>query len=874
MNWHQLTSDEVLDMLRTSRQGLSADEARRRLAEHGPNRLLEKGRKSPLAIFLGQFTDFMIIVLVAAAVVAGAVGDLTDTLAILTIVVLNALIGFVQEYRAEQAMAALKRMAALQAETLRGGARAVVPAEDLVPGDLVFLDAGRIVPADLRLLETARLRVDEAPLTGESEPVEKVTDPLADPAILPGERGNIAFSGTQVTYGRGTGVVVATGMATELGRIATLLQEEAGVKTPLQRRLATFGRRLSAAILLVCALLFAAGLLRGEEPLLMFMTAVALAVAAIPEALPAVITISLALGARKLAQRNALIRKLPAVEALGSVTCICSDKTGTLTRNRMTVEELHANYCLRGEEELPGCEVGSGAEELLYAAMALCNDAHMDGEGGLFGDPTETALLEAAAKHGVDVVSLRRERSRLWELPFDPERRCMTTFHDWDGEILSFTKGAPEVVLESTAASLSEQGVAGLDLERIGEINSRMAGDGLRVLAFAMRRWRALPADLPPAMAEKDLVLLGLAGLGDPPREEAFDAVRLCRNAGIMPVMITGDQPLTARNIARRLGILDDDDGAVLTGRELAGMSLAEFEQRVEEVRVYARVAPEQKLKIVKALQERGELVAMTGDGVNDAPALKRADIGIAMGITGTDVAREASHMVLLDDNFATIVNAVREGRRIYDNIRKFVRYLLTTNAGEIVTLTLAPFLGLPLPLLPVQILWINLMTDALPALALSLEPAERDIMQRPPRPPRESIFAHGLGVHAVWVGLLIGLLVLGTQWWTLTHGNPNWQTMTFSVLCFTQLFHVLAIRSERLSLFTIGILSNRPLLGAVLLSVVFQLAVVYLPFFNAVFTTTPLSFLEMVAAVAVSSLVFAAVETEKFLFRRGSAVN
>lgn len=869
MNWHQLTTDEVLDMLGTSRQGLSGDEARRRLAEHGSNRLREFGRKSPLALFLGQFTDFMIIVLIVAAIVSGIIGDLTDTLAIIIIVILNAVIGFIQEYRAEQAMAALKRMAALQAEVLREGAPSFVPAADIVPGDLVFLDAGRIVPADLRLLETVRLKVDEAPLTGESMPVEKMTAAVAEPSLPPGDRKNMAFSGTRVGYGRGCGVVVATGMATEVGKIASMLQEEEGVKTPLQRRLAAFGRWLSAAILLICALLFAAGLVRGEPPLLMFMTAVALAVAAIPEALPAVITVSLALGARKLALQNALIRKLPAVEALGSVTYICSDKTGTLTRNRMTVEELYAGGRLRKEGELRGDLGGGGAEELLYAAMVLCNDAHPDAAGGLSGDPTETALLDAAAARGYDSNAMRRSRPRLSELPFDAERRRMTTFHEWQGEILSFTKGAPEAVLERSSAVLDAKGMAELDRDIVDGVNARMARDGLRVLAVAMRRWETLPSDLTTDEAEEGLILLGLVGLGDPPREEAYDAVRLCRSAGITPVMITGDHPLTARNIARRLGIVDDDESTVLTGRELAELSLPEFEKRVEDVRVYARVAPEQKLKIVKALQDRGELVAMTGDGVNDAPALKRADIGVAMGITGTDVAREASSLVLLDDNFATIVNAVLEGRRIYDNIRKFVRYLLTTNSGEIITLTLAPFLGLPLPLLPVQILWINLMTDALPALALSLEPAERDVMARPPRPPRESIFAHGLGVHAVWVGILIGLLVLGTQGWSLAKGNSHWQTMTFSVLCFTQLFHVLAIRSERLSLFTIGILSNKPLLGAVLLSFIFQIAVIYLPFCNGVFATSPLSFPEIAAAIGVSSLVFVAVEVEKMVKRR-----
>ena len=885
MRWHQKKTDEVVEELRASLHGLSQEDVQKRLLEYGPNELKEKKKKTVFVMFLDQFKDFMILVLIAAAIISGLIGDPSDTIAIIVIVVLNAVIGFVQEYRAEKAMAALKKMAAPAALVLRDGAPANIPASELVPGDIVMLEAGKVVPADMRMVEAAQLKVEEAALTGESVPVEKHIKALHDEMMPLGDRKNMAYKGTTVSYGRGTGIVVSTGMDTELGKIATMLQEEEEVKTPLQKRLATFGKKLAIAVLAICAIVFGIGIMRGEPALLMLLTAISLAVAAIPEALPAVITISLALGAKKMVRQNALIRKLPAVETLGSVTYICSDKTGTLTLNKMAVEEIWVDgKLLKGQEAIGKRQKGESPDTLLMTALALSNDAQMDADGNVIGDPTEIALYNIAGDKGFAKKELEKEFPRVAEIPFDSDRKCMTTFHKiithppippllrggegGVGGVISFTKGAIDVMLEKSINVLTSDGLKPIDKEEIYRINERMAADGLRVLGIAMRRWDKIPEDMSPENVETGLTILGLVGMMDPPREEAKEAVRLCKTAGIKPVMITGDHPLTAKAIAKRLEIIKDDAKAVITGRELEKLSLEEFEERVEHIRVYARVAPEQKLKIVKALQDKGQFVAMTGDGVNDAPALKRADIGVAMGITGTDVSKEAAHMILIDDNFATIVRAVREGRKIFDNIRKFIKYLLTTNSGEIWTLFLAPLVGLPIPLLPIHILWINLVTDGLPALALSVEPAEGDVMSRPPRHPKESIFAHGLGFHAIWVGLLMACIVLFVQAWSIKTGHAHWQTMVFTVLCLIQLGHVLAIRSEKESLFKIGLFSNKPLLAAVILSFVFQMATIYVPFLNPIFKTEPLTFDELMFTLALSSVVFFAVEIEK-LFRR-----
>ena len=872
--WHALSVDAVgtrvgVDPLR----GLDHDDAARRLADAGPNELQDRPRRGVTAIFLGQFRDFMVIVLLAAAAVSGMIGDVGEAMGILAIVLLNAVLGAIPEYRADRAIEALRRMSAPQATTLRGGRWCAVPSPELVRGDIVQVEAGSVMPADLRLFEAQALETDESTLSGESVPVTKDSAVLDDASLAFFDRRNIAFRGSSVTHGRGRGIVIATGMLTETGRIAHLLGSVRA--TPLQRRLARFGRRLSVAILILCGVIFLAGLARGEPAGLMFLTAIALAVAAIPEALPAVVTIGLALGAKRMVALNALLRRLPAAEALGSVTYICTDKTGTLTLNRMHVEEMY-RVGRDWTAELPGPESPGGDETapILGLALALCNDT-VASDDGYAGDPTEVALVEAAARFGYERATLDRRYPRIAELPFDSERKSMSTVHAMpDHGTMVLVKGAPERLLTCCDRQLGSHGEEPLDRERVLAEVARQAGEGRRVLAFAYRRLEARPDSLSADTVERELILVGLAALIDPPRPEARRSVELCRSAGIRPLMITGDHPATAAAIARRLGISPSHGAGglapeVLSGVDLTELAPGELEQRVSELSVFARVTPEQKIDIVQALQNRGELVAMTGDGVNDAPALRRADIGVAMGQKGTDVAREAADMVLLDDNFATIVSAVREGRRIFDNIRKFIRYTLTSNAGEIWTLFLAPFLGLPLPLLPVQILWINLVTDGLPGLALAVEPEERGLMARPPRSPDEAVFSHDMWRHVLLMGLLIGGLSLGAMWWSYHRGSENWRSVVFTVLTFCQLAQAMALRSERDSLFTQGVRSNLPLLGAVLLTVVLQLAVVYLPPLQVLFSTTGLTATELAVCCLVPAVVFAAVEAEKWSLRR-----
>jgi Ca2+-transporting ATPase len=862
--WHSLTIEETVARLDANpEKGLSAKVAAERLREWGHNALVEGRQRLLIAMFFGQFSDFMILVLLAAAVISGFIGEPMDTIAILVILMLNAVIGAGQEFRAERAVAALRRMAAPQASVLRDGRHQTVDATDLVPGDLVLLESGNLVPADLRLLEAADLQTDESALTGESTTVAKSTEILRDADVPVGDRSNQVFKGTLVTRGRGLGLVVATGMHTELGRIAGLLTAEPGVKTPLQQRLARFGRYLALAVLAICAVVFVSGLLQGQPLMLMALTAVSLAVAAIPEALPAVITVSLALGARKLSRRQSLVRNLPAVETLGSVTFICSDKTGTLTQNRMHAERMFA-----GDEDsadLPPADTGPPWTNL-GQALALCNDV-MRRDGEPVGEPTELALYLAAEQAGYPKQALEEALPRIAELPFDSTRKMMTTLHREESGVVAYVKGAPEVLLNRCSDRLTAAGTRAIDPSGVSALAHQLADQGYRVLAVAERHFDARPSSLDDV--EQGLTLLGLVALIDPPRPEARAAVEECRGAGITPVMITGDHPGTARAIAVRLGIADEGDKA-LTGRDLAELSDDALQQRAAGSRIYARVSPEQKIRIVKALQARGEYVAMTGDGINDAPALKRAGIGVAMGDKGTDVAREAADMVLLDDNFATIVGAVREGRRIFDNIRKFIKDTMSSNSGEIWTLFLAPFLGLPVPLLPIHILWINLVTDGLPGLAFTAEPAEPGIMRRPPRPPDESIFAHGMWQHVVWVGLFVGGLSIASQAWAISRGVEYWQTVVFTVLTLSQLFHSLAVRSERASLFSIGLFSNLPMLGAVLLTVGLQLAVIYSPVLNPIFKTQPLPLFDLAVCFAVSSLVLVAVEAEKALVRRG----
>jgi len=866
--WHTLSAEETAQKLNaTSQGGLSHDEAGKRYAQYGANALNETKSRSAWRMLLDQFSEFMILVLIAAAIISGIVGDIEDTIAIIVIVTLNAVIGFIQEYRAERSMAALKRMSESTVQVMRENNIHTINASELVLGDAVLLEAGNLISADLRLTESSQLKIDESALTGESVAVDKHTHSIPHIDAPLGDKTCLAYKGTIVTHGRGRGLVIATGMRTELGKIASLLGDGNQSKTPMQKRLANFGKRLAMAALAICTLVFAIGVIRGEPLLLMFMTAVSLAVAAIPEALPAVVTISLALGAHKMVKQHALIRRLPAVETLGSVTFICSDKTGTLTQNKMHVTSLYADHQHMKIVQLTG---QNEPWTTLFHAMALSNDAHQDNHGKVQGEPTEAALLHAAVEAGWNKKQLENEMPRLKELAFDSERKCMTTFHREADGIIAYTKGSPETVLAQCKHTLGSNGESATDKAALLQTAEAMASDGLRVLAFAYRKWPALPDNVPPEHVEKDLVFLGFAGLIDPPRSEAKEAVSLCKSAGITPVMITGDHPATARAIAHELGILENSGSMVMTGSELSSLGQQAFEAEVEHVRVYARVDPMQKIKIVKALQDKGEVVAMTGDGVNDAPALKAADIGIAMGKGGTDVAREAAHMVLLDDNFATIVHAIRHGRHLYDNIRKFVRYAVTTNSAEICTIFLAPFLGLPIPLLPIHILWINLVTDGFPALALTTEPAENNIMKRPPRPPNESLFSHGMWQHMIWVGLLMAAITLFCQAWAYHSGESHWQTMAFTVLTLSQLAHVMAIRSDKVSTFSLGFFSNRYLAMAVCASIMLQMAIIYMPSLNTVFKTQPLTLGELIICFALSGIIFIAVEIEKWLVRIG----
>ena len=908
---YQQPAETVLAKLRSNlRRGLSAEEARGRLEQYGPNELEERSGRGPWAILWEQFTSAMIVILIVAAVASALLGDYEDSIAIAVIVVLNAALGFGQEYRAERAMDALKRLSAPIVKVRRNGHVREVSARELVPGDVVLLEAGNLVPADGRLLEGTNLRVQESALTGESEPVEK--DPVAleeeDPPL--GERANMVYSSTVVTQGRGLYVVTETGMATELGKIAAMIQTAGPEQTPLQRRLNQVGKVLALAALVIVGVVFALGLLRGEDLELMFLTAVSLAVAAVPEGLPAVVTIALALGAQRMLRRRALIRKLPAVETLGSVTVICSDKTGTLTENRMTATVLdvadrtvqlgeggRAASKPKPDGGLLPVEGDDPALALLLGGAALCNDALLD-EGDekdalrVLGDPTEGALVEAAAREGLKKPELEAALPRVEEVPFDSGRKRMTTVHemfsDWgsgradtlssvlreglkNAPYVAFTKGAVDSLLEISNEVWSDGQAKPLDgdwRERISAANQRLAQNGIRVLGVGFRSLRSLDGGADEL--ERDLTFLGMVGMNDPARPEARDAVETCKRAGIRPVMITGDHPLTAWHIATELGIAEG--GRILTGRELDRLSVEELEDLVSETPVFARVSPENKLDVVEALQDKGHIVAMTGDGVNDAPALRKADIGVAMGITGTDVSKEASDMVLTDDNFATIVAAVEQGRVIYDNIRKFIKYLLTSNSAEILVMLVSPFLGLGLPLLPLQILWINLVTDGPPALALSAEPAERGTMRRPPHLPEETVFARGLGRHVLWVGVLMALVSLGVGVWYQQTKPEIWQTMVFTTLTLSQMSHVMAIRSGDESLFRVGLRSNKLLLGAVILTFMLQVLAIYVPFFQGFLETEALPIADFAIAVALSTVIFWAVEVEKWLVRRKSS--
>ena len=830
MTPHAMPKEELLNALQVQAQtGLTDAQAEKRLREAGENRLAEKKKKTNLQRFAEQFKDVMILILLLAAavsfVVACTEGDpmeFFEPLLILVIVVLNAVMGMVQESKAEKALDALKTLSAPHARVLRGGKESVIDAAKLVPGDIIRLEAGDFIPADARLLRSVSLKSEESALTGESVPAEKDADHTVKGDAPLGDRVNMVFSGCSVTYGTATAVVTATGMHTEMGKIASLLEGEEETQTPLQKKLARLGGYLGVMALAACAVIFLVGLLNGIPVLEIFMTAVSLAVSAIPEGLPAIVTIVLAIGVQRMVKRNALIRRLPAVETLGSASVICSDKTGTLTQNRMTLTRLW----VEGEQSLEeaGTENSEAARRMLLLASLCCDGSvtfETDGTERHIGDPTETSILVAAHKNGMDQEKLQAQYPRRAELPFDSDRKLMTTVNEINGKIVAIVKGAFDV--------MAARCVRG-DLELARVMNDEMSGQALRVLAVGCKELDDVPAVPKAEELEAGLTLVGLVGMIDPPRPEAKQAVALCRRAGIKPVMITGDHVATASAIARELGILAQGDRAV-TGPELDAMSEQELEQCVDQIAVYARVSPENKIRIVKAWQHRGQVVAMTGDGVNDAPALKAADIGCAMGITGTDVAKGAADMTLTDDNFATIVDAVREGRGIYANIRKVVGFLLGTNIGEVLTVFISMLLWHKTPLLSMQLLWINLVTDSLPAISLGMEDVEDDVMDRRPKPKDEGIFAHGLGVQVALQGCLFALLtligfVLGERFTGTLEGG---QTMAFLVLSLTQIVQSFNMRSEH-SLFRIGPFTNRKLNGAALLSVALVALVLFTP--------------------------------------------
>ncbi|MBD2328771.1 cation-translocating P-type ATPase [Alkalinema sp. FACHB-956] len=903
-HWYQLDTIDVLQQLDTdATKGLSREAVNRRREQWGSNELADHRSKSPWLILWEQLTASTIVVLLLAALAAIALGDSKDAIAIVAIVALTVLLGWSQEYRAEKALVALKQLAVPSVRVYRAGTWMDISARDLVPGDIVHLEAGNRIPADGRLLETAHLQVQEAALTGESAPVEKSSPALTDEAILAESAfyPNMVYMGTTVTAGRGKAVITATGMQTELGNVANLMQRVGWEATPLQQRLDQLSQKLVLAILALVAIIFALGVLRGESLPLMFLTAVSVAVGLIPEGLPAIVTISLALGSQRMLKQQALIRRLPAVETLGSVTVICSDKTGTLTENRMTVTTLEVaeqRVSLPSASESPFASESPLAPSLQFLLLgaALCNDAIVpmgqesvvQNEANPLGDPTEVALVIAASLAGLSKSDLDMQYPRIAEIGFEADRRCMTTIHKWNGDgnsfsddfkgtpYIAFTKGAVTQLLDVTSHIWVKDHIQVFDAtwrDRVLKAQQELAQTGARVLGVAFRLWNDRPDVRDAQTVEQNLVLVGWVGLRDPARPEVKQAVQDCQRAGIRPVMITGDHPLTALHLARELGIADND--RYLTGHDLNQLSLAELMEKVESIAVYARVSPEQKLKIVQAFQQRQHIVAMTGDGINDAPALRKADIGVAMGKSGTDVAKEAADMVLLDDHFATIVAAVQEGRVIYDNIRKSIKYLLSGNSGEIWVMFLAPFLGMPLPLLPIQILWINLMSDGLPALALSVEPAERDTMQRPPHQSHGPIFSRGMGWDIVWIGLLTGLASLGTGY-VYWQGDrlSHWQTMLFTILTFSETVIALAVRSERYSLFQIGLLSNKPLLGAIVLTLGFHLAILYVPLLQTLFQTTALSISELVFCLGMSSLVFWAIELQKWLRRKQSPIH
>ena len=880
--WHMLTVEDSFERLKSTPSGLTNSEAARRLAEFGPNELQAAGRVSPWAILLEQFKNVLIIILLLATAFSAFLGHGVEAIAITVIVLFAVVLGFVQEYRAERAIEALRKMAAPEATVIREGRERSVPARELVPGDLILLATGDKVPADVRLIEAVNLQTVEAALTGESAPVEKHTRPLEDERLPTGDRKNMAYAGTAVTYGRGRAVVVATGMATEFGKIARMLEAVETSKTPLQENLDRVGHALARAAVVVVIIIVALGLFRGQPFIEMFIFGVALAVAVVPEALPAVVTISLALGVKRMVRRNALVRRLPAVETLGSTSVICSDKTGTLTRDEMTTRRLFVGgrllevsgtgYEPRGTFSMNGTAVEPNEPlSLLLRAAALASDARLErNEAGdkweVKGDPTEGALVVAAAKAGLGKAELDAQFPRVSEIPFTAETKRMTTLHETPDGITAYAKGAPEVIVQSCARQLTERGEEPLDDARraeVLEVARRMAGEALRVLAVAYKR------DAAPEDAEQGMTLLGLVGMIDPPRPEAQAAVRECEEAGIKVIMITGDHPLTAKAVADELGL--SKTGQVVTGAELEEMGDEELERAAGSVEVCARVSPAHKLRMVTALQKRGQVVAMTGDGVNDAPALKKADIGIAMGITGTDVSKEAAAMTLTDDNFASIVAAIEEGRGIFSNIKKYLMYLLSANVGEIGLMAGAALAGLPLPLSALQILYVNLATDGLPALALAVDPPEDDLMRRPPRDPRTGIFTRPVILLMLVGGLWSTVVNLGLFIWALNSGRSVQEatTMTFVSLVLIEFFKAYNFRSDRHSVLRRPF-ANKWLNIAIVWELIMLGLILYVPLLERTFGTYGLSPRDWLLIVAAAFTLSPVLELAKWAERRG----
>lgn len=885
-------------LLESSEQGLTTALAQQRMKRFGPNRLQQTPPPSPWQLFLGQFKDFMTMVLLVATLISGLLGEYADALSIIAIVLINALLGFIQEYRAEQAIAALAKLNSPHVDIRRDGCELTVDVSELVPGDLVFIQPGMRVPADLRLINAVALEVDEAPLTGESLPVRKSAEPVPSDAPLH-ERASMLYSGTLVTRGHGSGLVVATGMDTEVGQIAQMLQDVEREPTPLQARLEQLGQYIVWGCLLICAAVVLMGVYRGENPTTMFLAGVSLAVAAIPEGLPAIVTIALAIGVQRMVRAQAIVRKLPAVETLGCASVICSDKTGTLTKNEMTVRRI---WLASGSIEVSGDGYSPEGELLrsgrplsikqapdldqLLTIAALCNNSAItvETEGtGRFsrrtrtiyrakGDPTEAALLAVAGKAGLNREKLLADYEVLDEIPFDSERKRMSVLvADKRGNRWLYSKGAPDILLAMCTHYLDGNSVKRLTpelVERVQDILAEMGDAALRVLATAYRRVEHVPSQV--EFLESQLVFVGLLGLIDPPRPEAQDALNECRRAGIRTVMITGDHALTAKAIGVELGLIGTDD-RVYSGTDLDRLSGVELEQAMQQGRIFARVSPHHKLKIVRALKRAGQVVAMTGDGINDAPALMEADIGVAMGQTGTDVAKEAAALVLRDDNFATIVAAIREGRGIYDNIRKFIRYLLSCNVGELLTVFLTMLLRLPLPLKPLQILWVNLVTDGLPAMALGVEPADTNLMERRPRPKNENIFARGLARRILTRGTLIGITTTFVFASTMFYTDDLRlsRTMAFATLVFCQLFHVFDCRSETMGIMEKGLFTNPYLIAAVFLSTLMFLVVLYVPVLRRLFDTVALDPSQWLVVLAAAGMPTVVIGIRRLLRRR-----